>query len=164
MAVLPLANVSGNPDDEWFADGMTDAMIGELSRIGRLKLISRTSIMRYKETKKTLPEIARELKVDAIVTGTVLREGNQVRISVQLYDGPRQTFLGPDVSKGVAQHPRAAFRSGADRARHINVRLTPSEQASLSRARSIDLETYEAFDRTVSPSEADARRYRHRHR
>jgi len=146
VAVLPLADVSGNSDVEWFTDGMTDAMIGELSRIGRLRVISRTSTMRYKGTQQTLPEIARELKVDGIVTGTVLREGGQVRISVHLYDGPTEDHLWGhtyqrELRSILALHSEVALTI----ARHIKVRLTPSEQASLSRARRIDPETYEAF-------------------
>jgi TolB-like protein/DNA-binding winged helix-turn-helix (wHTH) protein/tetratricopeptide (TPR) repeat protein len=146
VAVLPLANLSGNSDVEWFTDGMTDALIGELSRIGRLKVISRTSTMRYRGTQQTLPEIARELKVDGIVTGTVLREGGQVRISVHLYHGPTEDHLWGHTFKRelrsiLALHSEVALTV----ARQLKVRLTPSEQASFSRARPIDPETYEAF-------------------
>lgn len=146
VAVLPLANLSGNPDVEWFTDGMTDALIGELSRIGRLKVISRTSTMRYRGTKQTLTEIGRELKVDGIVTGTVLRERDQVRISVHLYHAPTEDHLwGQTLQRELrsilALHAEVALTV----ARHLEMRLTPSEQAKLSRARPVDPETYEAF-------------------
>jgi TolB-like protein/DNA-binding winged helix-turn-helix (wHTH) protein len=88
LAVLPLQNLSGDPSQEYFADGMTDALITDLAQISSLKVISRTSIMRYKKTDKTLPEIARELNVDGIVEGTVQRSGDRVRITAQLIYGP----------------------------------------------------------------------------
>src|SRR6202008_1165798 len=78
LAVLPLQNLSGDPNQEYFADAMTEELITELSRLSALKVISRTSIMRYKKTEKSLPEIARELNVDAIVEGSVFRSGDRV--------------------------------------------------------------------------------------
>jgi len=84
IAVLPLENLSHDPEQEYFADGLTDALITDLGRISRLRVISRTSIMQYKRTKKPLPEIARELNVDAAVEGTVMRSGGRVRATVQL--------------------------------------------------------------------------------
>ena len=84
IAVLPLENISGDPQQDYFADRMTDALIADLGQVGELRVISRTSVMGYKGTKKTLPEIARELNVDAIVEGTVLRSGDRVRITAQL--------------------------------------------------------------------------------
>jgi len=84
LAVLPLENLSHDPEQEYFADGLTDALITDLGRIGSLRVISRTSVMQYKRTKKALPEIARELNVDAAVEGTVRRSGNRVRTTVQL--------------------------------------------------------------------------------
>jgi TolB-like protein len=87
LAVLPLQNLSNDPAQEYFSDGMTDALITDLAQIGSLKVISRTSSMRYKQTKKSLPEIARELNVDGIVEGTVQRSGDRVRITAQLIFG-----------------------------------------------------------------------------
>jgi serine/threonine-protein kinase len=81
IAVLPLDNLSGDPEQEYFSDGMTEAIITELSKVGSLKVISRTSAMRYKDTDKPLPEIARELNVDAVVEGSVLRAGDRVRVT-----------------------------------------------------------------------------------
>ena len=84
LAVLPLANLSGDPEQEYFADGMTDALITDLSKIGALRVISRTSAMQYKGVHKTVPEIAKELNVDGVVEGSVMRSGNRVRITAQL--------------------------------------------------------------------------------
>jgi len=84
LAVLPLENLSGDPEQEYFADGLTDALITDLGRISTLRVISRTSVMQYKRTKKPLPKIARELNVDAAVEGTVLRSGSRVRTTIQL--------------------------------------------------------------------------------
>ena len=87
LAVLPLQNLSGDPAQNYFADGMTEALITDLARIPSLKVISRTSIMQYKDSHKRLPQIARELGVDVIVEGSVLRSGNRVRITAQLVRG-----------------------------------------------------------------------------
>ena len=93
LAVLPLQNLSADPDQDYFSDGMTDALITDLAQIGSLKVISRTSSMQYKQTKKSLPEIARELNVDAVVEGTVQRSGDRVRITAQLIHGPSDKHL-----------------------------------------------------------------------
>ena len=84
LAVLPLENLSGDAAQDYFSDGMTDELITELGQIGELRVISRTSVMTYKGTHKSLPEIARDLNVDAVVEGAVLRSGKQVRIMAQL--------------------------------------------------------------------------------
>jgi TolB-like protein/DNA-binding winged helix-turn-helix (wHTH) protein/Tfp pilus assembly protein PilF len=93
LAVLPLENLSRDPEQEYFADGLTDALITDLGAISSLRVISRTSVMQYKRTKKALPEIARELNVDAAVEGTVLRSGNRVRITAQLLRARTDTHL-----------------------------------------------------------------------
>jgi TolB-like protein/Tfp pilus assembly protein PilF len=93
IAVLPFENLSGNPDEEWFSDGMTEALISEIARIRGLKVISRTSAMRYKGAKKPLNQIATELKVGAIVEGSALRAGDRVRITVQLIETATDTHL-----------------------------------------------------------------------
>src|SRR5712692_9722193 len=87
IAVLPLANLSGDPSQEYFADGMSEQLITDLAKVGSLRVISRTSVMRYKGTKKGLPEIAKELNVEAVVEGSVMRSGNRVRITAQLHNG-----------------------------------------------------------------------------
>jgi TolB-like protein/DNA-binding winged helix-turn-helix (wHTH) protein/tetratricopeptide (TPR) repeat protein len=86
IAVLPLANLSGDPSQEYFADGMTDELTTELAKVHGLRVISRTSVMQYKNTHKTMPEIARELTVDAVVEGSVMRSGDRVRVTAQLID------------------------------------------------------------------------------
>lgn len=96
VAVLPLANLSADPAQEYFSDGMTDAIINELSRASSLKVISRTSVMRYKNTSKPVAEIARELHVDGVIEGTVLREGDRVRINAQLIYAPTELQLWAD--------------------------------------------------------------------
>ena len=87
LAVLPLESLSSDASQDYFADGMTDELISDLGQISALRVISRTSVMAYKHTRKSLPQIARELNVDAVVEGTVLRSGDQVRITAQLIEG-----------------------------------------------------------------------------
>lgn len=93
LVVIPLENLSRDADQEYFSDGMTDALITDLAQIGSLKVISRASSMQYKQSKKSAPEIARELKVDAIVEGTVQRSGDRVRITAQLVHGPSDKHI-----------------------------------------------------------------------
>jgi TolB-like protein/Tfp pilus assembly protein PilF len=96
LVVLPLDNLSGDPDQEYFVDGMHDALIGELARVGGLRVISRTSAMRFKTTGKSVPDIARELNVDAVVEGSVLKVNGRVRITVQLIEGKADRQLWAD--------------------------------------------------------------------
>ena len=84
LAVLPLANLSHDPEQDYFADGMTEALIANLAQVSALRVISRTSVMHYKGTDKTLPQIARDLNVDAVIEGTVQRSGNRVQVTAQL--------------------------------------------------------------------------------
>jgi TolB-like protein/tetratricopeptide (TPR) repeat protein len=93
IAVLPFANLSADPAQEYFSDGMTDALITDLSQISSVRVISRTSTIRYKKTDKPLPDIARELNVDGIIEGTVQRSGDRVRITAQLIHGPADKHL-----------------------------------------------------------------------
>jgi TolB-like protein/DNA-binding winged helix-turn-helix (wHTH) protein len=126
IAVLPLQNLSGDARQEYFSDGMTDALITDLAQIGSVKVISRTSSMQYKQTRKSLPEIARELNVDGIIEGTVQRSGDRVRITAQLIHGPsdkhlwansyerdmRDTFaLERDVTEEIARQVRTRLRT-----------------------------------------------------
>ena len=145
LAVLPLENLSGDVSQDYFSDGMTDELITELGQIGELRVISRTSIMTYKGTRKSLPQIARELNVDAVVEGTVLRSGQQVRITAhpiqaavldkhlwaQSYEGDLRDTLAlqqqvassiareirdrVDSSRAVCAEKRAARESGSPR-------------------------------------------------
>src|SRR5581483_6557780 len=146
LAVLPLANLSGDVNQEYFADGVTEALITELSRIRGLKVISRTSAMQYKDLKKPVPQIASELGVDAVMEGSVQREGDQVRISIQLIDAPA------DKSLWAEQYQREyrsilALQSEVARAvvQQIKITLTPQEQVRLRGAGTIVPEAHEAY-------------------
>ena len=99
LAVLPLENLSHDPEQDYFADGMTEDLITELAKISALRVISRTSVMHYKGTKKSIPEIARELNVDAVLEGTVTREQGRVRITAQLISARRRGISGPRSTK-----------------------------------------------------------------
>ncbi len=96
IAVLPLENLSGDPAQEHVADGMTDALIGELGKLASLNVISRTSVMRYKQSDKLLSEIASELGVEGVLEGTVIREEDQIRVNVQLIDARTDTYIWND--------------------------------------------------------------------
>jgi TolB-like protein/DNA-binding winged helix-turn-helix (wHTH) protein/Flp pilus assembly protein TadD len=146
LAVLPFANLSGDPEQEYFADGMTEALINDLAKISALKVISRTSAMQFKQTSKRLPQIAWELGVDAVMEGSVQREGDQVRISIQLIDAATDKHLWAD------QYQRdyrsiLALQSEVARAiaQHIEITLTAQEQVRLGGARMVDPGAHEAY-------------------
>lgn len=151
LAVLPLNNLSGDATQEYFADGMTEAVIAGLGRISALRVISRTSVMQYKGSRKTLPEIADELKVDAIVEGSVQRSGDRVRITVQLIraatDQPFWTQTYDREMRDVL-----AFQSEVASAitREIKIKLTPKEQARLSTGPTVNSEAYDYYLRGKS--------------
>jgi TolB-like protein len=112
IAVIPLQNLSGDSSQDYFADGLTEELITELSRIESLRVISHTSVMDYKGTKKHLPEVARELGVDAILEGSVIRENNNVRVTVQLLDGPADRHLwGEEYERRKTQRNAAGSAS-----------------------------------------------------
>ena len=146
LAVLPLDNLSKEPDEEYFADGMTDALITTLAQISALRVISRTSVMRYKGSRKPLPEIARELNVDAIVEGTILRSHGRVRIATQLIDAATDTHLWAKQYETAMSDVLAlqgdVARSIAD---EIRVQLSPHEKSRLARSRPVDPVAYETF-------------------
>jgi serine/threonine protein kinase/TolB-like protein/Tfp pilus assembly protein PilF len=146
LAVLPLANLSADPEQEYLVDGMTEALITELSKIGALKVISRTSAMRYKGTDKSLPEIASELDVDAVVEGSVLEADGRVRITAQLVHAESDRHLWAesyerDLRDVLALHGEVA-RAIAE---EVQVTLTPDEQRRLAAARAVDPEASEAY-------------------
>src|SRR5579863_6130262 len=146
IAVLPLQNLSGDPNQEYFADGLTDALITDLAQIASLKVISRTSTMRYKNTGKPLPEIARELNVDGIVEGTVQREGDRVRITAQLVQAPTDTHIWArsyerDTSDVLTLEAEAANSL----AEGIQAQLTPQEKARLAQSRPVSLQVLEDY-------------------
>ena len=127
LAVLPLQNLSSDPAQEYFSDGLTDALITDLAQMGSLKVISRTSSMQYKQTKKSLPEIARELNVDAIVEGTVQRSGDRVRITAQLVEGRADKHVWANSYERDIRDLFALERDVAeDITRQIEVRLQPN--------------------------------------
>jgi TolB-like protein/Tfp pilus assembly protein PilF len=146
IAVLPLANLSGDPEQDYFADGMTEALITELGKIRALRVISRQSVMRYKGTDKPLPEIAVELKVDAVVEGSVLREGDQVRITAQLIRADPERHLWAesyqrDLSSVMVLQSEVARAIAGE----IRIAVTPAEEARLASARAVNPEAHEAY-------------------
>jgi TolB-like protein/DNA-binding winged helix-turn-helix (wHTH) protein/Tfp pilus assembly protein PilF len=146
IAVLPLQNLSGDPAQEYFADGMTDELITELSRIHSLKVISHTSVMEYKGTRKHLPQIARELNVDGILEGSIIRENDEVRVTVQLLDGPNDRHIWSESYErplhGVLNLQREVAETVAQQ---IRITLTPEQKARLNAPRTVDPEAYEAY-------------------
>jgi eukaryotic-like serine/threonine-protein kinase len=146
LAVLPLENLSPGPDDDFFADGMTDALITTLAQIRALRVISRTSVMRYKGARQPLPEIAQALNVDAIVEGTVLRSQGRVRIAAQLIHAASDTHLW---AKQYESDLRDVLALQSDVARaiadEIQVQLSPQERTRLARSRPVDPAAYETF-------------------
>ena len=146
IAVLPLDNLMGDTEQEYFVEGMHEALITDLSRIGALKVISRTSVMRYKDTDKPIPEIARELGVDAVVEGSVLRVGNQVRITAQLIHAATDEHLWAEAYERDLTNILALQREVAQAiAREIKIAVTPEEQARLASARPVNSEAHEAY-------------------
>jgi TolB-like protein/DNA-binding winged helix-turn-helix (wHTH) protein len=146
LAVLPLQSLSGDPSQEYFADGMTEELITELSHLNGLKVISRTSVMRYKKTDKTLREIARELNVDAIVEGSLLRSGNRVRITAQLIRASTDSNLWADTYDRDLQDV-LAIQSTVARAiaNEIQVKMTPNERVQLRDPRPMNPAALDAY-------------------
>ena len=146
LAVLPLENLSSDPAQEYFADGMTDELITALGTINGLRVISRSSTMLYKHARKPLPQIARELKVDAVVEGTVLRSGEQVRITAQLIRAATDDHLWAQSYQGdlhdTLQLQDKVAREIADR---IRVKVTSDERALLESAKLVNPEAHDAY-------------------
>ena len=146
IAVLPLSNLSGDPQQDYFADGMTDALITDLAKLRDVKVISRTSVMQFKDVKKPLPEVARALGVNGILEGSVQRSGARVRITVQLIRSPDDTHLWAESYERDAHDVLTLQGEIAQAvAREIKVALTPEESKHFSRARPIKPEAYELF-------------------
>ncbi len=146
LAVLPLVNYSRDVEQDYFADGMTDALIADLAQISALRVISRTSAMQYKGSKKPLPQIAQELNVDAVVEGSVQRSGNRVRILAQLIHGPTDTHLwAQSYERDLRDVLSLQSQLAQAIASEIKVTLTPREQAQLSLARPVNPEAHEAY-------------------
>jgi len=146
IAVLPLVNLSRDPTQDYFADGMTEELITDLAQIGALRVISRTSVMQFKGVHKPLPEIARQLRVDAVIEGSVLRSGERVRVTAQLIQAATDRHLWArtyerDLRDILALQSQLASAI----AQEIKIRLTPQEQARLAASRQVDREAYEAY-------------------
>jgi TolB-like protein/DNA-binding winged helix-turn-helix (wHTH) protein/Tfp pilus assembly protein PilF len=146
LAVLPFENLSGNLSEEYFVDGMTDELITSLAKVSSLRVISRTSAMRYKGTREPLRQIARELNVDAIVEGSVVRSGNQLRVTAQLIDARTDRHIWADsyaqkLGNVVSlQNQIATAITG-----QIQAKLTPEERQRLARAGPVNPEAHEAY-------------------
>jgi len=159
LAVLPLKNLSGDPSQEYIADGMTEALIGRLAGIHDLRVTSRTSVMRFKDTKLPVPEIARMLHVDALVEGAVIRQGNHVRVSAQLIWAAKDEHFWSETYDGELGDALALQSEVAQSiARRVEVTLTGEEHARLVAARHVSPEVYESYLKgrfTSSNSRAD---------
>ncbi len=146
LAVLPLENLSGDTTQDYFADGMTDALITDLAQIPLLRVISRTSVMRYKGTREPLPEIARMLDVDAILEGSVVRSGSRVRVDIQLIQAGTDRHIWAqryerDLRDVLALQGEVARAVAAE----VRINLTPQLQAHLAATPQVDPEAYEAY-------------------
>lgn len=141
LAVLPPKNLSADPEQEYFADGMTDELITDLAQLGELRVISRTSAMHYKATQKTLPQIARELNVDAVVEGTVTRTGDRVRLRAQLIRVADDRHLWAQAYDREYRDVLVLQSEAArDIANQIRLKLPPEEPA-----RAVSPEAYDAY-------------------
>jgi TolB-like protein/DNA-binding winged helix-turn-helix (wHTH) protein/Flp pilus assembly protein TadD len=146
LAVLPLENLSGDASQDYFAEGMTDDLITQLGQISALRVISRTSVMTYKSVRKALPEVARELNVEAVVEGTVLRSGDRVRISAQLIQVPADKQLWAQIYEGDLSDT-LALQNRVARAivEQIEATLNQQERAALEKSNTVNPDAYEAY-------------------
>jgi len=146
LAVLPLENLSRDPQQEYFADGMTEALITNLGKISALRVISRTSTMRYKGTKKPVHEIAGELNVDAILEGTVVRAGEHVRVSANLIQAsPERHLWAASYERDLRDILALQSEVAQAIAREVRTKVTPQEQVRLTSARPLNPEAYELY-------------------
>jgi TolB-like protein len=146
IAVLPLVNFSGDQAQEYFADGMTEQLTTDLGQISALRVISRTSAMHYKKTDKTIPEIARELHVDAVVEGSVERSGDLVRITAQLIEATSDRHLwARSYDRDLRSVLTLQDEVAQDIAREVRAKLNPQEQIRLTNARPVNAEAHEAY-------------------
>jgi serine/threonine protein kinase len=146
IAVLPFQNLSADPEQEYFSDGMTEALIAELSKIKALRVISRTSVMRYKKTEKPLPQIARELNVTAIIEGSVQRAQDDVRITAQLIRAaPEKHVWANSFTKDFKNILRLQSEVAQAIAKEINITMTAEERQQLAGSRPVDPEAHEAY-------------------
>ena len=146
LAVLPLRNLSGDAEQEYLADGITEEVIAEISKISALRVISRTSAMRYKQTDKPLPQIARELGVEGVIEGSMARQGDEVRITVQLLEGRTDRHLWAQTyqreMRGVMAVTGEIARAVA---REVRARITPDEEERLAARPAVNPDAYQAY-------------------
>ena len=148
LAVLPLENLSGDKEQEYFADGMTDALITDLAQIGSLRVTSRTSAMQFKGSKETLPQIGRDLQVDAVVEGAVTRGENRVRVTAQLIEASSDHHLWAKTYERDSKDPLVLQDEIAqDITEQIRVKLTPKERSLRIQVRTVDPEVHDAYPR-----------------
>lgn len=145
LAVLPLANVSGDPAQEYLSDGMTDELITTLGKLPSIRVISRTSIMRYKKTDKSLPEIAKELNVDAVVEGSVRRAGDRVRITAQLVQASDRRLWGETYDRDLRDVLSLQSDVAGAIVSQVRAELAPQEQKPLVRERPVNPEAYALY-------------------
>ena len=146
IAVLPLVDVSNNPQQDYFSDGMTEALITELSKIRALRVISRTSVMRYKDTQKSIPEIANELKIDAIVEGSVIRAGNKIRVVAQLIGAfPERHIWAQSFDRDLDDVLSLYSEIAEAIADEIEIAIAPEEKMGIMDRSKVNPEALEAY-------------------
>jgi TolB-like protein/DNA-binding winged helix-turn-helix (wHTH) protein len=146
IAVLPLANLSGDPSRDYFADGMTDALITDLAHIGSLRVISRNSTVRYKGTKKAIPEVAKELHVDAIIEGAVVQDGDHIRISAQLLRAsPEEHLWAKNYDRELQDVFSLQGQVAQDIANQVRATLSPQESRRISAIETQSSDAYQAY-------------------
>ena len=146
IAVLPLQNLSGDPSQEYLAEGMAEELTTNLAKIGRLRVISHTSAAQYKATKKSLPEIARELNVDAVVEGAVMRSGDRVRITAQLIHAPTDRHIWAEsYERDAGEVMRLEDQVALAIAHQVSAQLTPTEERRLTNKRATNPQAYDAY-------------------
>ncbi len=146
VAVLPLQNLSNDPEEEYFADGMTDELITELAQVRQLKVVSKTSIMQYKGVRRPLTQIGRELGVDAVVEGSILRSGDRVRITAQLIRTATDRHIWAKAYEGDVKNVLSLQALVAEAITdEVKLDLTPAERDRFRASRPVDPEAYEAY-------------------
>jgi len=146
LAVLPLTNLMGDPDQAYFVDGLHDVLITELAGISGLTVVSRTSVMRYRDSDRSMGEIAAELNVDALVEGSIFRAGDSVRVNLQLIRGSPEEHLWQDRYDGrLSEALNLQTRVAQAVAQEIQLTLSPREAARLARRREVDPAALEAY-------------------
>lgn len=146
LAVLPLANLTGDPEQQYFVQGVHETLITELSRIEQIDVISRSSVMQYRDTDMTVPEIAGELEVDAIVEGSVLRAGDSLTVTTQLIAAaPERHLWAERFDRSVGDIFEITTEIASSIASEIAIELSPAEETLLAATRRVNAEAYDAY-------------------